>query len=59
MGMEAKRLQSMRSANGTAFLIDSTLAEWHASDDANAGEEVSFSAINGFRTLFDPFVMSG
>ena len=29
MGMEARRLKNMRSVNGTAFLIDSTLSQWH------------------------------
>jgi hypothetical protein len=29
MGMEARRLKNMRSVNGTVFLLDSTLSEWH------------------------------
>ena len=29
MGMEARRLKNMRSVNGTAFLVDSTLSQWH------------------------------
>ena len=29
MGMEARRLKNMRSVNGTTFLVDSTLSQWH------------------------------
>ncbi len=31
MGEEARRLKNMRSVNGTLFLIDSTLDDWHDS----------------------------
>ncbi len=29
MGMEARRLKNMRSVDGSVYLLDSTLSQWH------------------------------
>ena len=44
MGMEARRLKNMRSINGTVFLLDSSLSDWHdptTNPGLNAEEEVN------------------
>ena len=37
-GMEARRLKNLYNVNGTAFLMDSTLSEYH-DEDENPGLE--------------------